>query len=267
VRLRQAASKSARLSQISQISYVVDCKKGIKIRPSWSSRGDRKTQGVSQHGCLYGFRCCKQKRLLVIANVSAWRWQFRYRQCRFAADYPRRAAVISWIFFDWAAQPYFTLITTFVFAPYSPPMSHRIPQRTALLGFRHGGPGFDDRPDVAGAGRDRGRQRPPQAVDRAFGTLLVIGSCLMWSESPATPGDSTAAARLCDSQPSASSSRPSSNNAMMPSLVRRTRSGDCPAPAGPRLCRRHPQSHLVLAFSPPIPKPAARCSIHAAVRS
>ena len=33
-------------------------------------------------------------------------------------EYPRRAAVISWIFFDWAAQPYFTLITTFVFAPY-----------------------------------------------------------------------------------------------------------------------------------------------------
>ena len=32
--------------------------------------------------------------------------------------YPSRAAVISWIFFDWAAQPYFTLITTFVFAPY-----------------------------------------------------------------------------------------------------------------------------------------------------
>src|SRR3982074_697659 len=38
------------------------------------------------------------------------------------ADMPRtsppRSAVISWIFFDWAAQPYFTLITTFVFAPY-----------------------------------------------------------------------------------------------------------------------------------------------------
>src|SRR5260221_1173925 len=32
--------------------------------------------------------------------------------------YPRRAAVVGWIFFDWAAQPYFTLITTFVFAPY-----------------------------------------------------------------------------------------------------------------------------------------------------
>jgi MFS-type transporter involved in bile tolerance (Atg22 family) len=32
--------------------------------------------------------------------------------------YPPRSAVISWIFFDWAAQPCFTLITTFVFAPY-----------------------------------------------------------------------------------------------------------------------------------------------------
>ena len=32
--------------------------------------------------------------------------------------YPSRAAVISWIFFSWATQPYFTLITTFVFAPY-----------------------------------------------------------------------------------------------------------------------------------------------------
>ena len=32
--------------------------------------------------------------------------------------YPPRSAVVAWIFFDWAAQPYFTLITTFVFAPY-----------------------------------------------------------------------------------------------------------------------------------------------------
>ena len=32
--------------------------------------------------------------------------------------YPPRAAVTAWILFDWAAQPYFTLITTFVFAPY-----------------------------------------------------------------------------------------------------------------------------------------------------
>ena len=35
----------------------------------------------------------------------------------YAKVYPGRAAVISWIFCDWAAQPDFTLITTFVFAP------------------------------------------------------------------------------------------------------------------------------------------------------
>ena len=27
-------------------------------------------------------------------------------------------ARISWAFFDWANQPYFTVITTFIFAPY-----------------------------------------------------------------------------------------------------------------------------------------------------
>ena len=51
-------------------------------------------------------------------------------------EYPRRAAVISWIFFDWAAQPYFTLITTFVFAPYFASFVAPDPaQGQALWGF------------------------------------------------------------------------------------------------------------------------------------
>src|SRR5437870_12069416 len=51
-------------------------------------------------------------------------------------EYPRRAAVISWIFFDWAAQPYFTLITTFVFAPYFANFVAPDPARgQALWGF------------------------------------------------------------------------------------------------------------------------------------
>src|SRR5689334_24487149 len=51
-------------------------------------------------------------------------------------EYPRRAAVISWIFFDWAAQPYFTLITTFVFAPYFASFVAPNPvQGQALWGF------------------------------------------------------------------------------------------------------------------------------------
>ena len=35
-----------------------------------------------------------------------------------ARTYPPRSAVLGWVLFDWAAQPYFSLITTFVFAPY-----------------------------------------------------------------------------------------------------------------------------------------------------
>ena len=82
-------------------------------------------------------------------------------------QYPRRAAVISWIFFDWAAQPYFTLITTFVFAPYFASFVAPDPaQRAGAVGICHRGRRLDDRADVAGAGRDRRCQRPPQAVDR-----------------------------------------------------------------------------------------------------
>jgi len=29
-----------------------------------------------------------------------------------------RAAIAAWILFEWAVQPFFTLITTFVYAPY-----------------------------------------------------------------------------------------------------------------------------------------------------
>ena len=34
------------------------------------------------------------------------------------AGYSSRRGVISWMFFDWAAQPYHTVIITFIFAPY-----------------------------------------------------------------------------------------------------------------------------------------------------
>ncbi|MGE0603724.1 MAG: MFS transporter, partial [Xanthobacteraceae bacterium] len=30
---------------------------------------------------------------------------------------PRRA-IFGWILFDWACQPFFTLVTTFIYAPY-----------------------------------------------------------------------------------------------------------------------------------------------------
>src|SRR5450755_2308612 len=117
--------------------------------------------------------------------------------------YPRRAAVISWIFFDWAAQPYFTLITTFVFAPYfathvaSDPASGQ-----SLWGF---------------ATADASGRRKPWIA--AFGALLVIGSCLMWF---GKPGDPTVIPPLLLAYAIATVGAEFAtvfNNAMMPSLV------------------------------------------------
>ncbi len=103
-------------------------------------------------------------------------------------DYPPRAAVISWIFFDWAAQPYFTLITTFVFAPYfathvaSDPASGQ-----SLWGFATAAAGLSIAlmSPVLGAIADASGRRKPWIA--AFGALLVIGSCLMWFGRPGDP--------------------------------------------------------------------------------
>jgi UMF1 family MFS transporter len=134
--------------------------------------------------------------------------------------YPRRAAVISWIFFDWAAQPYFTLITTFVFAPYftthvaSDPASGQ-----ALWGFATAAAGLliALMSPVLGAIADASGRRKPWIA--AFGALLVIGSCLMWFGKPGDPsvipplllayGIATIGAEFATVF----------NNAMMPTLV------------------------------------------------
>src|ERR1700726_3370541 len=103
--------------------------------------------------------------------------------------YPPRSAVISWIFFDWAAQPYFTLITTFVFAPYfathlaSDPASGQ-----SLWGFATAAAGLliALASPVLGAIADAsGRRKPWIAV---FGALLVIGAGLMWIGKPGDSG-------------------------------------------------------------------------------
>src|SRR5216683_262094 len=134
--------------------------------------------------------------------------------------YPRRAAVISWIFFDWAAQPYFTLITTFVFAPYfathvaSDPASGQ-----SLWGFATAAAGLliALMSPVLGAIADASGRRKPWIA--AFGALLVIGSCLMWF---GKPGDPKVIPPLLLAYAIATVGAEFAtvfNNAMMPSLV------------------------------------------------
>ena len=135
-------------------------------------------------------------------------------------NYPPRSAVISWIFFDWAAQPYFTLITTFVFAPYfathvaSDPASGQ-----ALWGFATAAAGLMIAlmSPVLGAIADASGRRKPWIA--AFGALLVTGSCLMWF---GKPGDVSVIPPLLLAYAIATVGVEFAtvfNNAMMPSLV------------------------------------------------
>src|SRR5712672_4077819 len=103
--------------------------------------------------------------------------------------YPRCAAVVSWIFFDWAAQPYFTLITTFVFAPYfTTHVASDAASGQALWGFATAAAGLmiAAMSPVLGAIADASGRRKPWIA--AFGALLVIGSGLMWFGKPGDAG-------------------------------------------------------------------------------
>ncbi|QWG15871.1 MFS transporter [Bradyrhizobium sediminis] len=135
-------------------------------------------------------------------------------------NYAPRAAVISWILFDWATQPFFTLITTFVFAPYfathvaSDPASGQ-----AQWGFATAAAGLMIAlmSPVLGAIADRSGRRKPWIA--AFGALLVIGSGLMWF---GKPGDTSVIPPLLLAYGIATIGVELAtvfNNAMMPSLV------------------------------------------------
>jgi len=134
--------------------------------------------------------------------------------------YPPRSAVISWIFFDWAAQPYFTLITTFVFAPYF--ATHVAPDAAsgqALWGFATAAAGMAIAllSPVLGAIADASGRRKPWIA--AFGAMLVIGSALMWF---GRPGDVKLIPPLLFAYAIATVGVEFAtvfNNAMMPTLV------------------------------------------------
>jgi UMF1 family MFS transporter len=135
-------------------------------------------------------------------------------------NYPPRSAVISWIFFDWAAQPYFTLITTFVFAPYfATHVASDAASGQSLWGFATAASGLTIAllSPVLGAIADASGRRKPWIA--AFGTLLVVGSGLMWF---GRPGDISVIPALLLAYGIATVGVEFAtvfNNAMMPTLV------------------------------------------------
>jgi UMF1 family MFS transporter len=104
-------------------------------------------------------------------------------------EYPPQSAVIGWMFFAWAAEPFFTLITTFVFAPYFAAHVAADPASgQSLWGFATAAAGLTIAllSPVLGAIADAGGRRKPWIA--AFGALLVVGASLMWFGSPGNVG-------------------------------------------------------------------------------
>ncbi len=98
---------------------------------------------------------------------------------------PPRRAIVGWVLFDWAAQPFFTLVTTFVYAPYFAATVVADPvEGQALWGYAKAASGLVIAllSPVLGAIADAsGRRKPWIAV---FGTLLVVGSAALWLGKP-----------------------------------------------------------------------------------
>ncbi len=97
----------------------------------------------------------------------------------------KRRAVVSWVMFDWATQPYFTLITTFVFAPYF--ATHIAPSETegqVLWGYATAAAGLIIAffSPVLGAVADAHGHRKPWIF--TFSVLLFVGSSALWAGVP-----------------------------------------------------------------------------------
>lgn len=134
--------------------------------------------------------------------------------------YPPRSAVIGWVLFDWAAQPYFTLITTFVFAPYfATAIAPNPATGQALWGYATAFAGFLIAffSPVLGAIADAGGRRKPWIA--AFGALLVIGSSAMWIGRPGDPSVITPVLIAFAIATIGAEFATVFNNAMMPNLV------------------------------------------------
>jgi len=102
-----------------------------------------------------------------------------------AASYPGRGAVFGWILFDVAAQPWFTLVTTFVYGPYFVSTIAATPaEGQAWWGFATGLAGaiIAVLSPVLGAIADAGGRRKPWVF--GFSILLVIAALALWFAEP-----------------------------------------------------------------------------------
>jgi UMF1 family MFS transporter len=97
---------------------------------------------------------------------------------------PRRA-LVSWVLFDWAAQPYYTLVLTFLFAPYFANAVAPDPaQGQALWGYAAAAAGIliaIGSPFLGAMADGRGARKPWMA---AFSVLFIASLATLWLAVP-----------------------------------------------------------------------------------
>jgi UMF1 family MFS transporter len=137
-----------------------------------------------------------------------------------------RGGIGAWIMFDWATQPHYTLITTFVFAPYFAARVAETPVAgQALWGYATGAAGVTIAllSPALGAIADAGGARKPWIA--AFSLLLVAGAASLWFVVPG--GEHAVAIALVGFAIATIGAEFASvfTNAMMPDLVEESRLG------------------------------------------
>jgi UMF1 family MFS transporter len=137
-----------------------------------------------------------------------------------------RIAILGWVLFDWACQPFFTLIISFLYAPYFASAVVGDPVRgQALWGYATAAAGIVIAlfSPVFGAIADAAGPRKPWIA--TFGVLIVAGTTLLWF---GKPGDAATIVPVLLAFGIATIGVEFAtvfNNAMMPHLVPRERLG------------------------------------------
>jgi len=131
-----------------------------------------------------------------------------------------RLAVISWALFDWAGQPFFTLITTFVFAPYFASALAASPaEGQALWGYATAAAGLAIAilAPVLGAVADATGHRKPWIL--AFSVPFAVACMMLWYAEPGAPSAIAIALGAFAIATLSIEFATVFNNAMMPDLV------------------------------------------------
>ena len=100
-------------------------------------------------------------------------------------EQPGKGALFGWVMFDWASQPFYTLVVTFLFAPYFVNGFMADPARGASLWAYATGIAeliAAVLAPVLGAIADAGQPRKPWIA--GFSALLVVGMCGLWLAAP-----------------------------------------------------------------------------------